>query len=401
MLFRSALVRTLTGHTDRVRSVSFSPDGSLLASGSKDGTIKLWRVSDGALVRTLTGHTGFVRSVSFSPDGRLLASGSHDHTIKLWRVSDGSLVRTLTGHTGFVRSVSFSPDGSLLASGSGDKTIKLWRVSDGSLVRTLTGHTNWVWRQMVRAVRWGGVDLTGHTNWVWSVSFSPDGSLLASGGDDKTIKLWRVSDGALVRTLTGHTDRVRSVSFSPDGSLLASGSDDKTIKLWSTTATQSVPAGQVHTAPRSTPALQSAPSSQPSGYAPTPPPTPTPAQASRRRYGAWVWSVLAILLIGLCVINLLPDGSPVRTLKESKQGGEDDARTLLPPVRTLTGHTSWVRSVSFSPDGRLLASGSDDKTINLWRVSDGALVRTLTGHTYWVFSEIGRASCRERVCVIV
>jgi hypothetical protein len=102
-----------------------------------------------------------------------------------------------------------------------------------------------------------------------------------------------------------------SVSFSPDGRLLASGSVDRTIKLWSTTATQSVPAGQVHTAPRSTPALQSAPSSQPSGYAPTPPPTPTPAQASRRRYGAWVWSVLAILLIGLCVINLLPDGSPV------------------------------------------------------------------------------------------
>jgi Uncharacterized protein with protein kinase and helix-hairpin-helix DNA-binding domains, COG4248 len=159
--------------------------------------------------------------------------------------------------------------------------------------------------------------------------------------------------------------------------------------------------------------------------APTPPPTPTPAQASRRRYGAWVWvwSVLAILLIGLCVINLLPDGSPVRTLKESKQGGEDDARTLLPPVRTLKeskqggeddartllppvrtlkeskqggeddartllppvrtlkGHTHWVWSVSFSPDGRLLASGSEDNTIKLWRVSDGLEVRTLTGHT--------------------
>jgi len=121
-------VRTLKGHTHWVWSVSFSPDGSLLASGSYDSTIKLWRVADGSLVRTLKGHTDWVNSVSFSPDGRLLASGSEDNTIKLWRVSDGSLVRTLKGHTGEVRSVSFSPDGRLLASGSGDNTIKLWQV---------------------------------------------------------------------------------------------------------------------------------------------------------------------------------------------------------------------------------------------------------------------------------
>jgi WD40 repeat protein len=121
-------VRTLTGHIAWVWSVSFSPDGSLLASGSVDKTIKLWRVSDGSLVRTLKGFLGFVSSVSFSPEGSLLASGNFDGTIKLWRVSDGSLVRTLTGHTGAVMSVLFSPDGSLLASGSVDKTIKLWQV---------------------------------------------------------------------------------------------------------------------------------------------------------------------------------------------------------------------------------------------------------------------------------
>jgi WD40 repeat protein len=201
------LVRTLKGHTAEVRSVSFSPDGRLLASGSEDGTIKLWRVSDGSLVRTLTGHAREVDSVSFSPDGRLLASGSGDNTIKLWRVSDGVLVRTL--HPDSVYSVSFSPDGRLLASG-GWQGIKLWRVADGSLVRTLEGHAGW----------------------VRSVSFSPDGSLLASGSEDKTIKLWRVADGSLVRTLTGHTQYVDSVSFSPDGRLLASGSADYTIKLW-------------------------------------------------------------------------------------------------------------------------------------------------------------------------
>ena len=203
-------VRTLTGHTDDVLSVSFSPDGRLLASGGLDDTIKLWRVADGSLVRTLTGHTRVVSSVSFSPDGRLLASGGWYGTIKLWRVADGLEVRTLKGHSDLVTSVSFSPDGRLLASGSGDGTIKLWRVADGALVRTLTGHTNV----------------------VLSVSFSPDGSLLASGSKDGTIKLWRVSDGALVRTLTEQANAVTSVSFSPDGRLLASGSWDNTIKLW-------------------------------------------------------------------------------------------------------------------------------------------------------------------------
>jgi WD40 repeat protein len=249
-----SLVRTLEGHTRYVTSVSFSPDGRLLASGSYDNTIKLWRVADGSLVRTLTGHTGYVTSVSFSPDGRLLASGSDDNTIKLWRVADGSLVRTLTGHANRVWSVSFSPDGRLLASGSDDHTIKLWRVSDGLEVRTLTGHTDGVWSVSFspdgRLLASGGDywdqtiklwrvedgslvrTLTGHTDWVWSVSFSPDGRLLASGSHDHTIKLWRVEDGSLVRTLTGHTWAVLSVSFSPDGRLLASGSGDETIKLW-------------------------------------------------------------------------------------------------------------------------------------------------------------------------
>jgi len=116
------------GHTGWVYSVAFSPDGSLLASGSDDRTIKLWRVSDGSLVRTLTGHTGGVTSVVFSPDGSLIASGSLDRTIRLWRVSDGALLQTYDQETGTgMLSIQFSPNGQLFGYGRTDATVVVAR----------------------------------------------------------------------------------------------------------------------------------------------------------------------------------------------------------------------------------------------------------------------------------
>ena len=129
-------VALLTGDTAWVISVSFSPDGNTLASGSADGTIGLWDARSGTHIRTLTGHTGDVESVSFSPDGNTLASGSWDDTIGLWDVSLGTHIRTLTGHTGDVESVSFSPDGWTLASGSRDGTILLWELLPAATTNT-------------------------------------------------------------------------------------------------------------------------------------------------------------------------------------------------------------------------------------------------------------------------
>ena len=157
-------------HTAEIRSVSFSPDGSLLAAGASNGATFVWDIDTGKMVESLTGHGGII-SLSFSPDGSLLAAGSFDSRVFVWDVNTGENVETLAGHTDGARSVLFSPDGSLLAAGTGDGVIFVWDVDTGEIVETLVGHAD-------------GVE---------SAAFAPDGSLIASGSYDRTVKLWDLS----------------------------------------------------------------------------------------------------------------------------------------------------------------------------------------------------------------
>ena len=200
---------TLSGHTETIMSLAFSPDGKTLASASDDRTIKLWVVATGKNTATLGGHTDHVLSVAFSPDGKTLASGSQDETIKLWEIATGNNIATFKGHNRGVASVVFSPDGRTLVSGSWDKSIKLWDVTAGHQTAVLDGHT-------------------------WAVRFSPDGKSLASAGADKTIKLWDIASGKNTAILKGHVTVIHCLAYHPDGKTLASASGESAIKLWDT-----------------------------------------------------------------------------------------------------------------------------------------------------------------------
>ncbi|KAB8265740.1 hypothetical protein BDV32DRAFT_144261 [Aspergillus pseudonomiae] len=199
-------------HSNSIVSVTFSPDGEMVASGSKDNIIKLWDPKTVEQLHILDGHFDSVVSVVFSHDSQILASGSYDHTVKLWDIKSCQQLRTLHGHSDSVVSVAFSPDSQIVASGSDDSTIKLWDARTGQQLRTLKGHSDW----------------------VQSVAFSPDGQIVVSGSYDNTIKLWETKTGQQLRTLEGHSSLVASVVFSPNGYMIASGSYDNTIKLWDT-----------------------------------------------------------------------------------------------------------------------------------------------------------------------
>lgn len=302
------LMRTLSGHSDRVYAVSISPNGKWVASASRDGSVKIWNASDGAILQDFlinpdpNPESYGATSVAFSPDGKWLAAADGQGEIVLWNTATWQeQTRKFNAHAGVIWSVAFSPDSLLLASGGEDNLAKTWTLPNLSEAQSFSGH-----RKLLEAV-----------------TFSPDGSRLASASDDRSAKVWDVASGAEIVSFTIpnrsiNQPRAMGVAFSPNGARLIVSSTDASLWVWDIPSRQQL----------------------------------------MRVWGHedWVYGV-ATLNTG----EIISAGADRSIRVWDGQYG----RSLL----ELRGHTDQVFGIALSPDQQWLASAGADKTVRLWDIS--------------------------------
>jgi len=355
------------GHTSWVKTVAFSPNGRVAITGSQDGTARLWSLDSGYEIRRLKGQYP-VDAVAFSPDGNLVATGSLDGLVRLWSSESGREVRRLVGHQAGVNSVAFSPDGRYLITGSGsyqrnDNTARLWRVETGQELR-----------------RFGN-----HSSFVNAVAISPSGDSVLTACEDGSVRLWSFGTGTELRRFKGHSYGVKSVAFSTDGlHVFTAGGLDWSVRMWSKDSGQ-----EVRRYPGHFSSVTSVVSSPDGRYLLSGSEDQTArlwdADSGREihRFGKQLQTVSSV--------NYSPDGQHILLSGDVLARLWDLSTGQM--VRDFKGHSVKPNAqimlqlaVAYSPDGKYIFTSSQERISRLWSVESGAEIRRFNVHPNFVWS---------------
>ena len=360
-----------------VNHLAYSPDGSHIATSGNDERVYLWRADSGELLREFPGHRGQPTLVCFSPDGQILASGAADTNVRLWSVASGELLKTFTQHHAAITTLTFHPAGKMVASASSDGEAYLWNRADSE--------QHW---------------LQGHHGYVTALAFSPDGRTLVSAASDCQLKLWDTGTGRMTKTIETPNYLVTALTFASDSAVVmtAAKNSDK-LRCWNLNSGQmlaeleaggNVRYGQI--APEA--ALLALAHNDNS------------VEVRRlRSNGAGRFSasdLLANIKLTACDLALAPN----RDYLACAVAGQAARLWSLGTNRQLNqsgGHSAEVVAIAFSPDGKLIASGSEDCSIALWDAASGSKLASLHGHSQKIrklrFSPNGKllaSTCYDR-----
>ena len=351
----SQLQLTLSGHTDWVGNVAFSPDGARLATASYDTTVKVWDAATGQELLDLADHSRVVNSIAFSPDGTRLASAAADGFIILWDAASGRRLGVIDNQS-IPRAIAFSPDGERLAVANADSSVRVWNVrANQSLLR-----------------------LFRHTASLRDVAFSPDGALFASGGEDGRVIVWQTETGTPLYSVSPQFEAgeepvaVNGVAFSPDGRRIVTANDNGTATVWAFASDEQPFTLSGHAS------FIFDVTFSPNGALLATAGGDGTAKVWRADTGQALYT-LSGHRGGVNAVTFSPDSLRLATAGQDGTAKIWNAEAGLNPS-IFAGHSAAVLGVAFSPDGLLAATASGDQTAKVWDTTTGAVRYSFGGH---------------------
>ena len=333
------------GTANRVQTLRFSTDGRMLATGSRDGYLRVWDLQSTNPLVFESKHQGIVTSVDISTNGDRVVSAYSDGVATLWDVKSGTEIQSFAGHNLALESVLLLKDGKTTITGGLDATIRIWDAEAG-----IERH-----------------QLHGHSARVRCLSMSPDGQIFASGSVDNTVKLWSLDPPECLETFRGHSMALSDVVFSPDGNTLASASDDGSVKLWEVRGTDKPDV------------IQGEPREFGFRFTATPDRSTVVFPVGHDLKFCDLLNNHQRILKNIDTsqeLAVAPNGSMVAIAQADHTVVVRDAVSGA-ELSCLRGHTGKVQSISFSPDGNFLVTGSKDTTVRLWDIQNDHQARSV------------------------